>query len=305
MREDDDCRPAPGAGGGAFGYLRRSLRQMNRAMAEELVTERLASRPGFWQRLDPRTKLVSTLALILAASISGSPRVLLALWGLTVWLMAVSRLPVLRLQGRIWGFIPLITLLAALPATLNLVADGTPLVCLYESAGGGTGWGFFAGPDRIFVTVQGCRAALLLTLRVGLSVSLGVLLVSTTPAGRLIGSLSGLRVPPLLVFIVEMAYRYLVLLLQVSTEMYEARRLRTVGELSGKLKRELVGSSIGALFARSMALADEVYLAMCARGYTGRVAAGDLPRPARADWAFLGLVLFILTAVATGEWLIG
>lgn len=303
MGKDDDCRPAPD-GRGAFGYLRRSLQQLNRAMAEELVTERLASRPGFWQRLDPRTKLVSTLALILAASISGSPGVLLALLGLTVWLMAASRLPVLRLQGRIWGFIPLITLLAALPATLNLVADGTPLVYLYESAGRGTGWGFFEGPDRIFITVQGCRAALLLTLRVGLSVSLGVLLVSTTPASRLIASLSGMRVPPLLVFIIEMAYRYLVLLLQVSTEMYEARRLRTVGELSGKQKRELVGSSIGALFAKSMALADEVYLAMCARGYTGRAAVGDLPRPAGLDWAFLGLVLLILTTVATGEWLI-
>jgi cobalt/nickel transport system permease protein len=71
--------------------------------------------------------------------------------------------------------------------------------------------------------------------------------------------------------IIEMTYRYLLLLLAISIEMFEARSLRTVGEMSGKWQRAQVGTSVASLFARSMALSEEVFQAMCARCYTGEV----------------------------------
>jgi cobalt/nickel transport system permease protein len=73
----------------------------------------------------------------------------------------------------------------------------------------------------------------------------------------------------MLVTIAEMSYRYLGLLLNLSLEMFEARRLRTVGKVSASSRRAQIGTSMAALFARSMSMADEVYLAMAARGYTG------------------------------------
>jgi cobalt/nickel transport system permease protein len=69
--------------------------------------------------------------------------------------------------------------------------------------------------------------------------------------------------------IMEMTYRYMMVLLSVSIEMFDARSLRTVGNLSSKWQRAQAGSSIAALFAHSVALAEEVYQAMCARCYTG------------------------------------
>ena len=118
-------------------------------------------------------------------------------------------------------------------------------------------------------------AGIYLFLRVGLSLSWGILLTVTTPVAKLLRSLQIMGMPSILVMIIEMSYRYLVLLLTLSIEMFEARSLRTVGVLSINSKRAQFGSSVAALFARSMALADEVYLAMVARGYTGQAVNAD------------------------------
>jgi len=52
--------------------------------------------------------------------------------------------------------------------------------------------------------------------------------------------------------------------------MFEARKMRTVGNLSLRRQQFQVGSSIGTLFAKSMIMAEEVYQAMTARCYTGQ-----------------------------------
>jgi cobalt/nickel transport system permease protein len=118
-------------------------------------------------------------------------------------------------------------------------------------------------------------AAFYLFLRDGLSLSIGVLLTITTPIASLLKSLRVMGIPAFMIMIIEMSYRYLVLLLNLSIEMFEARNLRTVGSLSLASQRAQVGSSFAALFARSMELADEVYLAMTARGYTGQAVAAE------------------------------
>ena len=255
-------------------FLRKSIRQMKQTLADELLTERCANREGVLQRMEPRTKLIAAVSFIIIAGFVRSIPVLLGLWGLTVVLMLRSGLSVFTMQRRIWGIIPLLTLLASVPAMFNFIIDGSPLCMIYQAPYPSTMLGIHI-PADIYISQQGFTAAMFLFLRVGLSLSMGVLLVMTTPAARLIKSLQVMGVPSLMVMVIEMSYRYLVLLLNLSIEMFEARRLRTVGVLSMASKRAQVGSSIAALFARSMELTDEVYLAMTARGYTGQVVSMD------------------------------
>jgi len=59
--------------------------------------------------------------------------------------------------------------------------------------------------------------------------------------------------------------------------------MRTVGKLSPQTQRAMVGSSVGALFARSMALSEEVYQAMTARGYNGESVYWSLPQQMAAQ----------------------
>lgn len=255
-------------------FLRKSINQMKQALSDELLTERYASRDGLLQHMDSRVKLVTALAFILMTGLIRSIPILFGLWVFTVLLMLLSRLPVLTLQKRIWGLIPLITLLASVPAMLNIIIDGTPLLMIYQAPHPSTWMGIHI-PANIYISKQGFSAALFLFLRVGLSISIGVLLTMTTPVARLLKSLQIMGIPSLIIMIIEMSYRYLVLLLSLSIEMFEARRLRTVGVLSMETRRAQFGSSIAALFSRSMNLADEVYLAMIARGYTGQVVSAE------------------------------
>lgn len=263
---------------GNNNYLIKSIRNMRKVICEDLQTERLARRDGLLQKLSPELKLVGMIIFVLGISLSRQIQVLIALWLMTMLLMYLSRLPVLVLQKRIWGFIPLITLLFTMPMTLNFFIDGTPLIVLFQ-AEQAKDWLGINWPMTIFISRQGVISVTFLFLRVGLSLSLGILLVMTTPAADIFKSLRVLRVPDLFIMILEMTYRYLIVLLSISIEMFEARKVRTVGPLSLGTRQAQVGSSIAALFDRSMALSEEVYQAMCARCYTG-----SIPEPLLEEW---------------------
>lgn len=257
-----------GRKGAATGFLRKTLQELKTTLASDLQTEQLAAQPGLLQKIDPRVKLLGLIILVAASGLTRSIEALIFLALLSATVMLASKLPVWTLQRRIWGIIPMISLLAAAPGVLSIFNPGTPLwVLLADPEGISIGGLHLAGP--IYISRQGVIAAAFLFLRTGLSLSLGTLLVLTTPVNRLLHSIRVLKVPDLMVMILEMSYRYLILLLTVSLEMFEARKMRTVGVMSGRTQRRVVGSSVAALFERSISLSEEVFQAMTARGYTG------------------------------------
>ena len=250
-------------------FLRKTLRDLQKSLSSERLSEYYARQDGLLQHIDPRIKLVAAIGLILVAGLTRKFEILLGLWVLTLILMYFSRLPVLKMQASIWAFIPLITLLIAVPGMFNLFNDGIPILVLHRFSEPVYLWGYKL-PQSIFISKQGTMAALYLFLRVGLSLSLGVLLAVTTPVSRLLKSLRMLGIPALFVMLIEMTYRYLVMLLMLSLEMFEARKMRTVGNLSLRRQQAQVGSSMGTLFAKSMIMAEEVFQAMTARCYIGQ-----------------------------------
>ncbi len=262
-------------------FLRRSIHELKKSLSELLLTECYSRQEGLLQEMDTRAKLMAVLVLIIIIGWTRSIPLLLTLWLFTMVLMSRSHLPVLTLQKRIWGIFPLISLLIALPGMFNFFNAGTPLFIIanFTVPPHLLGMDF---PSVIYISQQGAAAAFILFLRVGISISLGAILTLTTPMALLMKSLQTLRVPPLLVMILEMSVRCLTLLLTVSIEMYEARQMRTVGKLSPHTQRAMVGSSVGALFARSMALSEEVYQAMTARGYNGEAVYWSLPQQTAA-----------------------
>ncbi|MEN6463019.1 MAG: cobalt ECF transporter T component CbiQ [Syntrophomonas sp.] len=280
-------------------FLGKSIRHMKQTISEELATEYFAGLNGLLQRFDPRVKLISALSLIILVGITRSISVLLAIWIFTLILMFYSCLPVFTLQKRIWGLIPLFSLLAASPGMFNVIIDGSPLLVIYQFTRPVVWWGIHM-PDSIFITKQGTIAAIFLFLRVGISMSLGVLLTITTPIAKLLKSLRIIGVPSLFVMIIEMSYRYLAMLLNISIEMFEARYARTVGRLSLHSQRAQVGSSIAALFVRSMAVSEEVYQAMTARGYTGEAVIADSMKLRKRDLAGSMVVIFIIASALIG-----
>ena len=252
-----------------MGFLRKTLRELQKNLSSERLSEYYARKNGLLQQIDPRIKLIATISLILIAGLTHKLEILLGLWVLTLLLMYFSRLPVFKMQLNIWVFIPLITLLIAIPGMFNLINDGIPLLVVHHFSEPVYLWGYEL-PQSIFISRQGAMAALYLFSRVGLSLSFGVLLAVTTPVSQLLKSLRTLGIPALFIMLIEMTYRYLVMLLVLSLEMFEARKMRTVGDLSLHRQQAQVGSSISALFGKSMMMAEEMYQAMIARCYTGQ-----------------------------------
>ena len=204
-------------------------------------------------------KLLTLFAMLVGAALVRHIPVLVAMYAATLVLAATSSLPLGFFVKRVWLFVPLFTGVVVAPATLNLITHGQIVVPL------GTWFGHPVG-----LTKQGLDAAGLIVTRVAVSISLVVLLTLTTPWNRLLASLRALFVPRMFVLVLGMTYRYVFHLLSSVTDMYTARKARTVTRDSDVARRPgLRVRTGGALFGKAHALSEEVHQAMVSRGYTG------------------------------------
>ncbi|HEY2331099.1 MAG TPA: cobalt ECF transporter T component CbiQ [Acidimicrobiales bacterium] len=243
------------------GFVEKTISGASGLLRQAMFSEDMAARPGLLQRIEPRLKLLGILGLLMAAALVQHIEILLALYALTLVLAAASRLSLSFFIKRVWLFIPIFTGVIVLPATFSFITPGEIVVPF------GTWFGHPVG-----MTSQGLTSAGLIVSRVAVSISLVVLLTLSTPWNRLLGALRSLAVPRMFVLVLAMTYRYVFHLLGSVTDMYVARRARTVGVQSDVTSgRAFVAASAGALFGKSHALAEEVHMAMLARGYNGNV----------------------------------
>ncbi|HOG45353.1 MAG TPA: cobalt ECF transporter T component CbiQ [Anaerolineae bacterium] len=244
--------------------LERSLGEIGARLEQSLFAEEVSRRAGLLQSLDPRVKVVTTLALIVAANLARRAPAIAGLYLLALLLAWASAVPLGLFVRRVWLAVPLFTGLVALPA---LVLTPGPVLAQL--------------PLGLAVTRTGAVTVLLLLLRVGTSVSLGLLLVLTTPWPALLRALTVLRVPDTLVLIVGMTYRYIYVLLRLANDMFLSRKSRVVSRLSAARERQMQGAIAGTLLARSLHTSGEVYLTMQSRGFRGY---GQTLRPGRVTW---------------------
>lgn len=246
-------------------FLRKTLRHIAEALETTLGSEEIARRDGLLQKTPTVPKIIVLLAVIMAAALARSPWLLAGLYLLCLALAALSGVPPRIIAGRVWLGVTLFTGVAVLPSVLSWVAPGTPLLVIAPA--GTVGFGPWRIPAELAVTREGLMGALFVLARVAVSLSAATLLAVTTRWGDLIRGLGRLGTPRFFVGLLEMTYRYLVLLVRTAGELFEARESRSVGRASGPETRRLVGGAAGSLLARSAELSEEVYLAMRSRGY--------------------------------------
>jgi cobalt/nickel transport system permease protein len=108
-------------------------------------------------------------------------------------------------------------------------------------------------------------------MRVATCVSSVVLLFITTPQQVLFKSLRSVGVPKIYVLTLEMAYRYIFLLMDMVREMYAAKKARTIKSRSMFEEQKWVGGRMGYTLIRSIDMSEKVHMAMMSRGYNGDV----------------------------------
>jgi cobalt/nickel transport system permease protein len=271
-----------------MGWLEKTIAGITGSIERAVFTEEHARAAGWLQGVDPRAKLGMFLALILAASLTASPLVLAALYSILLVTAAASRIPFEFFVRRVWLGIPLFAGIVVIPAIFFVPGPRLFVVDL--------------GPLTIAPSIPGLQGAILFVARVGVSVSLAVLLVLTTPWADLLKSLKAIRVPQLFILVLAMTYRYIFLFLHLANGMFEARKSRTVARTSGGEHRRWISGSMGNLLNRSVKMSNDVYAAMVARGFEGEMRTLSRYRMRAADWAALiGAVAIALTAWLAGN----
>jgi len=271
-----------------IGWLEQTIAGITGSIERAVFTEEHAHAAGWLQGTDPRAKLGMFLALILAASLTASPLVLVGLYAVLLVAAAASRIPYEFFVRRVWLGIPLFAGIVVIPAIFFV-----PGPRLFE---------LDLGPLTVAPSIPGLEGAILFVARVGVSVSLAVLLVLTTPWADVLKSLRTIRVPQLFILVLAMTYRYIFLFLHLANGMFEARKSRTVARTAGGEQRRWISGSMGNLLNRSVKMSNDVYAAMVARGFQGEMRTLNQYRMRATDWvALVGAVAIALAATLAGN----
>jgi len=276
-------------------FLDKTLRGTTVALARVLFDDDEAERDLPLQRVDPAVKIVAAALLLLAAALVHHVVVLVALSLALLGLAAGCGVPAGRLARRVWFTVPAFTAVVVVPATFSFVTPGEVVLPL------GTWFGHPVGLTR-----QGLTAALLLVARVGACLTVALSLTMTTRWDRLLGGARRLGVPRAIVMVASMAFRYLCTLLETVTDLFTARKARTVNPSDATEGRRFVAASAGTVFGASHHLATEVHEAMIARGYTGEPRTLARARVRRVDalW-FLGALAAATLALGVDRVVLG
>ncbi len=281
-------------------FVGRTIAALGSETRRAMVAERSANAAGWLQHTDARAKIVAALALIVAASLVHTHWPLVMLYVVTLVAAVTSGVALGTTLKRVWLVVPLFSGLALLPATLNIITPGVPLVVL-ATLGPGAHLGPFALPPAITITLQGVSGASLALLRVVASVGVAAVLVATTRWQELLSGLRSLRVPTGFVMVTEMAYRYVFLLSGLARDDFLARRSRTIVESGGGGARRFVAGRATGLFRRSLSLAERVNQAMSSRGWTGEPRVLGEHRLGRRDIAFAAASVVFAAAIVAGS----
>lgn len=253
----------------------RMVHGLQQVMEHALDAESLSTRQGLLQQLDPRIKLLSLLAVLSATLLVQQLTSLLLLLGLAILLAHYSQVSLRQLYRQAWLSVLLFSGMLALPA-LFLVPGETLLTLPL------LGW---------HVSRQGLLSAALLLGRAEVSASFALLLILSTPWMHVLKAMRSLGVPVLLVALLGMSHRYVFVLLQTASQMFEARRSRMVAAPSGRMARQLVASSGGVLLGKAFQLSGDVHLAMVSRGYRGDIYLLHSFHTRQRDWCALLLAI--------------
>jgi cobalt/nickel transport system permease protein len=250
-------------------------------------------------QLDPRVKLVLTLMLILTTSLTpfGAWAAYILLLAIALSAEMLSELGIRYVLKRAALALPFA--LAALP--LIFTVQGTPLFSFQV-----LNW-------TLTVSLEGVERFLSIAVKSWISVQFAIVLAATTPFPQLLVAMRAMRVPPLLVAIFGLMWRYIFVLVDEALRLLRARDARSGaspmlgGKAGGSLawRARVTGGMAGNLFVRGFDRGQRIYDAMRARGYDGEVRALPLRPLAGMDWAMIGggavvclVILFLANLVA-------
>ena len=281
-------------------FIEKTLYDLSKVVRGAVFSEEIINKPGLLQVLDPRVKLIGFACLLVSISLVHNFYILLMTYASLIILAFLSLIPMSIFLKRVWLVVPLFTGIMLLPSLFNWIIPGAPLITLWDFKHS-LSFGPINLPATLAITKQGIKGGSLMILRVGISVSLALLLTLTTRWPDLLKSLRIFLVPKIFVSTIEMTYRYIFVLLTIVEEMFFARKSRTISNSDLKENRRFIASSMGTLYGKSYTMSEEVYQSMLSRGYTGEIHNSTQFYFTFWDWSAIVLAVLLSLLIYVGD----
>ncbi len=248
----------------------------------ELFSDIYADRGNRFTRMDARAKLFAAAVTLVAVIAAPGPVLPLIVWSLCVIALLSIRIGVKMIALRM---APGISMAAVLMVVNMFMLGATPVAHLTIG-----GW-------QLAVMKEGLHQGGLLAARVVGATGVLLFLGFTTPAHRIFAALRWYGAPESWVELAISVYRHIFTLIDAASDMYSAQRVR-LGYTSARRAVGSAGVLAGSVLLRSLEQASRTHEAMVARGYTGNLTMGPLPRLVKADAAAaIVWAVFMLTAL--------
>jgi len=223
--------------------------------AETLVyIEDLSEKKGLMQAINPIAKLITIAAMIISALFIINLSYLLAICLIPIIFAIASRISLKQLLTRT-ALIPMLMATISIP-TLFLTA-GNPI------------WTTSIGSINLAITAEGALRFLVFTVRIWFCVATLNLLILSTGFDKTLKLLTTLKVPPLIIQLFSLTYRYFFVSIHEAQSILIAKEARTYinkRTLNLQALKDL-GTILSSLFIRTYERSERVYLAMKARGF--------------------------------------
>jgi cobalt/nickel transport system permease protein len=234
-------------------------------------------------RIDPRVKTFLIFSYILVTVLTPPANRLrfLFLGAFILILISLSRIPISFFLRRLLILIPFLMLLFAF---LPFIPQNT-----------------ISGSYNLGTKIAISKNAVMIIFNTGIKAILSLLaltlLISTTGFNNFLKVLESAKIPAIFVHTLSFMYRYIFLIQEELHKLLRAKRIKTIN-CPRKLEYRALSSIIGTLFLRSYERAENVYYAMLARGFSGKIRTLKTWRIKVRDLIFAGISLFSLAVIA-------
>jgi len=238
--------------------------------------------------LDARVKVILTVLFILTVSLTpfGAFGAYIALFALIMAVALLARIEPMYLLKRSVVALPF----ALAAVTLPFTVPGQTLLTLP----------IFGG---LTVSAEGVIRFVSILIKSWLSLQMAIILVTVTAFPAILWALRALRIPPPLIAIVSLMYRYLFVLFDEAMRLLRARAARSATQAGirsgGSLawRGQVAGRMAGSLMLRSFERSERIYNAMLARGYQGQLLGLEHGHLTSRDVVAAAIMVALLTLI--------
>jgi len=248
-----------------------------------MIAEPFAAGDSILHKMDPRVRIVFATVYSFVVAFSDRFPVLLAAVTISAGLVSLSGISLGDIARRMLIVNGLILLLWAV---VPLTYGGEPIYRF--------GW--------LAVSRQGVLLSARITLKSNAILLAFISLIATMPLATLGHALRKLKVPPKIVYLLLMSYRYVFVIEQEYQRLIRAAKIRGFQPRTGMHTYRTYAYVIGMLLVRAASRAQRVHQAMLCRGFKGTFYSLHEFKTERGSWIFSMLMSIIILALIAMEW---